>query len=247
MVKKKGLINMKNFKNGLLLCFVMCFIAFVTTGCVKYDTYIEIDKSGSATVTDTAMIVSEAVKYANANPDKRVKEINNAGDPNFTAEKVVENGYTGVKMIYHVEDLAQDDITHKDLMTIDFMTSNHESGRFIDVDKQFFKTDYDVDFFIDFSVDKKTGKKDTAFLELIKSSITIKIPVKATEDNATSVNEDEHIYTWQYNSAEPKNHILLKFSVLNMTNIFITAGVGLLILVLLLTGTIFLIHKKSKR
>ena len=224
---------MYKFKNICLLIILFC-MSFCLTGCVKYDVNITLDRNGNATITNSTMLQNEAMAYIGDELSARINEINNNAGGDVVAEKITGDGYTGIKVSYKVSDVSENDIKNDYADVIDMYKTNHNSGNIIDVKKGFFTTTYDIDSTVDFSVNPETGRRDTTFLDMLRSTLTINIPNKAGKHNATKVENNGHTYIWEYNTSAPENVIVLHYTVLNILNIALVILLSAVILAIIL-------------
>ena len=72
----------------------------------------------------------------------------------------------------------------------------------------------------------------------------LKLPYASVSNNATEVSDDERVLTWKL---DPNGDTAISFTfyILNMTHIYIVGGIGLLLLIGLITFIIILIKKKA--
>lgn len=115
--------------NKLGLCITLLTMTICLSGCVKFDTSINIDKNGNTDIEDTVMMNNEALDFVGARISKRVREINSVGNPNLKAEKVQNNRQAGVKVTYHIDNIAENKIDKEHLTTLQYYSSNHTSGK----------------------------------------------------------------------------------------------------------------------
>lgn len=229
---------MKN-KYRFFLILVIGLIVIISSGCIKMDTAINIDKKGNATINETFLVANsyweweEETDYNDSTDlDATAKKLNqdNKNIKNYNTKVIHDGEYTGLQSFYEVENISEHDIKINDT-NLNFYKPIKDNAKLIEVTKSTFYTDYNIDMI--YKADKGLEVVNTR----IKFSITI--PVKAYEHNATTVDEKTHTYTW----ISPEE-IKLKFKVLNIA-VILSIVLIIFILISLLTS-LFIFLKKYK-
>ncbi len=223
--------KIKLLLNKITLCGILFFTATCLCGCVNTDTTITIDRKGNATLEEKTLFSSEIMDYIDKELSSKISEIESRNDPNFTIEEISEDSKSGVKITEIINNIKENDISYDDLFLHEVIKTQLESERLVDVNKTFFTTSYDFNFDI-------AWKKD---VDLVKTKITINIPVKAKTHNATSIDEKKHSYTWKI--TEPEHNISLSYSTVNIGAVVVCCLPILALLILCII--VLLLNSKS--
>ena len=228
-------------KHFILLSLLIA-VSFCLTGCVKYEVNITLDRNGNAQVTDIGLISDELLEFVGDKVNPSNIEKMQEENPDVTFEKYEDEGYTGLKAMYAVKNIDKNELFKQGTIFNDYVKSNTDSDKMVNVHKGLFVTNYEIDWIVDYSISPETGKRDTDFLKAVKSKIVINIPAKAKENNATRVENDGHTYVWVYDTSTPENSIILKYSVFNILNILLC----FLLIAIFAVISILLVRKNAK-
>ena len=246
----------KYFKTFLALIMV-----FALTGCVKYNMNMEVNANKEVKLELIYAIDTSYMEQFNTNEENQDDttteaeddDTNNgvkAEDYNFLKEKgyTVEEfkeekdgkKYNGVKISKTFKSI--DDITKEEEKSIDINKLLGDKDTFDD--SQFFSkkgNTYKADLVFNF---KENGDDSMGSLgNNFDLKYSIKLPVKAKEDNATEKSADGKTLTWNLKYGE-ENKINYSFE-LNKNNTIIYIGIGVSILVVAGIATVILKKKKN--
>ena len=250
-------------KIGLMLC-----IMFLTTGCVKMNMTMEIHGNKSMELELIEAVddsILESTGSTSITDNKKELE-----DKGYTVEDYKEDNKTGYKITKHFDNI--DTVSSSE--EIDTNVSDVvESDQFFTVKKGFFKNTYQINMKsvdydslgmddamdTDVNDNEVTGIDDTtgdgtldfgddfdysSMLSGMDVAFHINLPNKAISNNATKVENNGKNLTWDLMEFKG-DKIELEFALYNMTNIYITIGIGLFLL-LILIAIIVKIVKKPK-
>ena len=228
--------EIKTVFNRITLCSIFCLTVLCLSGCVNIETNISIDRHGNAVLEEQTLLKQETLQVVNLfendfSVDNAVNKIKELNDPNITAEKFEQDNHTVIKITKKFYNIQKQDINFNELFMEDCVDTQLGSGRFVDVNKNFFTTNYNFNFNINMQED----------IEYVHPKLTLSIPVKAKKHNATSVDSQKHIYTWEIN--KPEQNVFLSYTILNIGNVLLCTFLVLLILL----GSILIISLKSKQ
>lgn len=196
-------------KNLLKLFTIMLFPVFLT-GCMNVDTEITIDKKGNATSTMKLLIREEANEFF-GDIFSNTKDFEEEGS---SVSKISEKGNVGILKTCNSTEIYKNDICAPKI----FKPKN-KNNRFISMTQTPFYTEYKLDWVASFAENPKT--KETIPEEsqkLIKSSLKINIPAKASSSNADSRNDITNSYSWNFDTTK-SNDIYLEYRIINWINI----------------------------
>ena len=238
---------------GLVASFILVFIL---TGCVKYDSTVEVKRNKKVNYTiiyafNSSMIDSMKSQYADEDDAEETddeEELDNFKiteedkrkfkENGFKVEKYEKDGYEGVKLSKswnNIDSISSDKDTVYELE--DELTGDKkEETNMFKVKKGFFKNTYTLK--IDGSSDSMSseGMDLSSMMDL---SFTLKLPKKANSNNATTVNKGGKELVWDLSKSKS---IEATFEIYNAP-FYIAIGGGILLLVVI----IIVIIKKGKK
>ncbi len=253
-------------KKGFKVLCVM-FVILLTTGCVKMEFGMNINKDKSMD-----LVITEA--FANSLLEQSGEEIFSSDelekieDNGFKISNYSDNsmkGFTFTKTIDNIDNVSSEEEIKADI-SVGLDSDKDFSDKIFTVKKGFLKNTYianltssDTD-----SVKNQVGSSsnandenydniaDDATADIDYSSMmgsmdmkfVINLPYAAKSNNATDVENDGKKLSWDLLNFEKEN-IKFEFELYNMTNIYIAGGIGALILVVVITLIIF--TKKHKK
>lgn len=214
---------MKKFLFALML---ICPVFFLT-GCIKIEENIVINDDNTANVSSAFLMDARLIEMAGGqNPFEESIEQMRAKAPEAKVENITKDGYTGVEVTNKIKNIEKDDLKP----VADEIKILNKDKRVLSVNKGFFVSTYTLNVDYDMT---NMGKGQSASMDkkqaesFMKADLNIQIPRKAKENNASSVNEEKHLYTWNLKLFE-HNKIKLVFEKYNYFNM-IAAGLGLLL------------------
>ena len=204
-------------KKAFLFVF-MPFLALFLSGCITVDEYISIDRKGNVRIEEYTKIRNEAMQMLEEGINNRIDELNSKKGSNFYMEKTVDDTNTTVKITKIIHNIQKNDIDFQDLTMSNVVKAKVDGGRFVDADKSFFQTKYDIDFDVVLAED----------INYFDTSFTIKIPVSADSCNSVSSDTKKHAY-----------NIQLSYTTINILNILLC----IIPLILLISGGVVMVLK----
>lgn len=239
-------------------------IVVLATGCVKMDVTMDIKKDKSMDLKITEAISNSLMQTKGNDSILSAKNKAKMEKEGYKVEKYSENGMTGVtvtKEYKNIDDLSDTKDVKGDL-------SLKKSGsKLFTIKKGLFKNTYiaklkssdsnSVNSQMNSSTTINDDNEDssinitnngssidyTKFMSSMDMKFKITLPYKPISNNATEVSKDGKTLTWDL--LKHKGSIEFKFSLYNMTCIYICVGVGI-ILVAAVVVTIVLLNKKKK-
>lgn len=240
---------MKRFK----LLFVLAVAMFLMTGCVRYNTTMEVRSNKSM---DFKIVYAMDVSSLGVSSDDSTSSstLTDAQKADFEKKgyKVLDykqDNYKGVELIYSVDNI---DKVSKDgefsLGLNDMINEDSDKNTFFQIKKGFLKNTYiaNYDFKASDSSSSTSDPETTAAMnEMVKSmdlKFTVKLPSTAKSNNATTV--DGNTYTWDL-TKESTTNLKFEFEMWNITNVCFLAG-GVLFGIILVVVIIVAATKKKK-
>lgn len=243
------------------LCFLM--VIFISTGCVKMDMSMSINKDKSMELSITEAVLSSLVTSDSSFiSDDDLDRIKKEG---FAAEEYSDGnmtGYTFKKSIKNIDDVSTtESITGN--IGVGLGDDKAEDDNLFTVKKGLFKNKYtaklkssDTDY-----ANNEVNSNESDSYDESDSSISlgdlnysslmnpdmkfrVSLPYKALSSNATAVSDDGKSLTWDFLKLNGDN-ISFEFELYNMTNIYIAGAVLLFLIVLIIL--IFINKNKGKK
>lgn len=227
---------------------------FLMTGCVKYNTTMEVKKDKSMDFTiiyamDTSSL-GDLQEDDSSNETLTAEQKAEFEKKGYKIEEYSEGNYKGVKLVYSVKNI--DDVSKEgdfNLTLSDMIKEDSDKNTFFAIKKDFLKNTYKANYNFEV-VDKNDEDYDPSYDATYKQMLpsmdlkfVVTLPDKAKSNNATSVNSNT--YTWELNK-DLSTNINFEFEMYNMTNIILVAGIAILLFVIILVIIILLATKKKK-
>ena len=242
----------------LLLVSVLTLL----TGCVKFNATMDIKKDKSMDFSiiyafDTSLFGSQELLEES---DK--KELESQG---FIVEDYSQNnmkGFTIKKNISNIDDVSSTSDTNYDMSGL--LNNSTDNNYFFKVKKGILKNTYiakfkfdakESDLNTDESNDTSSGvTNDSDSIDMddldlssmtsnLDLSFNVKLPYSSISSNATTKNNDGKELTWNLSSSQ-EEMIEFEFELYNMTNIYIGAGITLVLLIIII---ISILNKKKNK
>lgn len=206
---------------------ITLLILLVTTGCTKYTYNIEIDRKNNLNITTIKAVNKQSLEAYNPKAltiftneiEKKIAELNNN---NYDAKKYSDDIYEGIEYSQKIE---YEKLSKKDLPQ-GFKPLNNKPINFY---KGLIRDTYEINWLYDI---KKTIIHDTQndYLQNFEINykalkpeileLTIKLPYKALEHNATEV-IDKKVYKWKLNPYG-ESKIYIAYEKTDYANVMIT-------------------------
>ena len=212
-------------KNKLLIVMMICLFCF--TGCMRFNTTIQIKSNGKADVSMLIAAKSDAGSGQNATDS--YDDLKNKG---WEVESYNEDGYVGMlctKKNLELEDLGEQmGTSEEDTMIMD---SND-----FKITKKGLVYSFDWDY---------QGADEEADSEYVKSienaggymTFTLKVPMKAKSSNATTVSDGGRTLEWNLLALKPEEGIHAEFVVINWP-IVIAIIIGIVLIIAIIVTLI---------
>ena len=261
---------MKKAKSFVLLMIM----AFLFTGCVKFNTNIEIKKNKSMDMAVIYAVNSSLLSYMDnegkilSDDDKKELE-----DEGFTIENYSDDTFTGYKLLKNVKNIddvsAANDINYSISGLLDDYNANDK--KMFKVEKGLFKNTYyanikfdasdsnlddndpssDKDFDInDNNFDDGYGLPEMDFSNMaglagnMDLSFKVDLPYKAISNNASSVDNDAKTLTWNLSATNASN-IEFSFYLYNWNTILVLGGIVMATIILVVLLALALSKKSN--
>lgn len=251
-------------KKNIKLTTLLILLVISLTGCVKFNSTMEIKKDKSIDYTviyafDKSLFGNQEILTSD---DK--KELENKG---FTVSNYVDGNMKGFKVSKNIKNI--DDVSSTNDATYDLsglLDSSKSESKVFKVKKGFLKNTYTASFKFDssdsdlnnstsndttidndFTMDDNNTTTNSDFdLSNINTnmdlSFNVKLPYKAISSNATTKKNDDKELSWNLSSTG-EDKIEFSFALYNMTNIYICGGV---IVLLIITVIVSILNKGKK-
>lgn len=245
-------------KKNIKLTTLLILLVISLTGCVKFNSTMEIKKDKSMDYTviyafDKSLFGDQEILTSD---DK--KELENKG---FTVSNYVDGNMTGFKVSKNIKNI--DDVSSVNDATYDLsglLDSSKSESKVFKLKKGFLKNTYTASFKFDssdsdlndstnndtttdddFTLDNDTTTDSNFDFSNVNTnmdlSFTVKLPYKAISSNATTKNNDDKDLSWNLSSTG-EDKIEFSFALYNMTNIYICAGVVILLIIIVIVSSL---------
>lgn len=210
-------------KKNVFLILSFLFI-LITTGCVREDFTVNINKDKSMSVVITTTVEEET---GNRLFTKEV--INNLENNGFFVEKVSEEfddkqyvQYILTRIVKNIDEISEVGEVVVNIKNNTLKNKDNFSKSIFSIDKGFFKNKYEANFiYKDFNYELD---ENNLYLEF-----HVNLPYSAISSNATSASSDNTTLTWDLLSLKDKT-IEFEFELYNLTTIYYM--VGLIVIVI---------------
>lgn len=248
-------------KKNIKLTTLLILLVISLTGCVKFNSTMEIKKDKSMDYTviyafDKSLFGDQEILTSD---DK--KELENKG---FTVSNYVDGNMKGFKVSKNIKNI--DDVSSTNDATYDLsglLDSSKSESKVFKFKKGFLKNTYtasfkfdsadsdlndstsddttvDDDFILDNDTTTDSTDSDFDFSNVntdMDLSFNVKLPYKAISSNATTKNNDDKDLSWNLSSTG-EDKIEFSFALYNMTNIYICAGVIILLIIIVIVSSL---------
>ncbi len=258
---------MKKIKSLILLCV----LAVMSTGCVKFNANIDIKKDKSMDFSILYAVNTSLLGDQASLEDADISEIEKQG---FHVEKYSENnmeGFTISKKVNNIDLISSTEDTEYDLSGM--LQNDSEKNYIFKVKKGLLKNTYTAKFKFDASdsdlsdieeeynadddLSWDSEEDDTNFdtsslsdfdissmMSNLDLSFNVSLPYSAKSNNATSTENDNKKLSWSFMSSG-QNTAEFEFELYNIENIFLIGGA--IIIVLIIAIILFMKRKKSNK
>lgn len=248
-------------KKNIKLTLLLILLVISLTGCVKFNSTMEIKKNKSMDYTviyafDKSLFGNQEILSSD---DKKELE-----DKGFKVSNYVDGSMTGFKVSKNIKNI--DSVSSINNSTYDLsglLDSSKSENKIFKLKKGLFKNTYIASFKFDstdgdlnnstndttidndFSISNDTtSDSDFDFSNIntnMDLSFNVKLPYKAISSNATTKSNNDKNLSWNLSSTGEDN-IEFSFSLYNMTTIYISVGVILLLIIIII---VILLKKKK--
>lgn len=227
-------------------------ILFLLNGCVKTTTTQTINKDKSVNF-ETIVLISNKFNYkeelAKINQTELTKD-------KYIISEVDEDRYKGIKISKQYKNIdAISSEKGNEVILSDLLKGKMDDTIMFKVNKSFFKNEYTANMKYKLRSEiynyesKNPIESSNEIISLqgeMKYKYIVKLPYEALSNNANIVSKDGKTLTWTL-TANDDSEINYSFTLLNLKNIYIVAGIGLIILLAIIILVIVLISKMRKR
>ena len=232
---------MKKLKYLILVVVFM----FVCTGCVQFNTSMDIKKDKSMDFTMIYALDSTYFGNKQSVNKKNQKELKEKG---YKIKDYAKDKMKGVKITKHFKNIDEISSDKNVKYSLSGLTEGKNKDEYVfKVKKGLFKNHYIAKF--DFNMGDSSASNGStnmnSYLSSMDLSYNVTLPYKAIKNNATKVNKNKTKLTWDL-TKNTKDKIEFEFELYNTTNIIIFSVIG----VLLVAGIVFaivMIVKNSKK
>ena len=230
---------MKKFLGAIIFVLML----FMFTGCIRFNTTIEVKKNGKA---DVSMIYAAYDSGDGSSSSDDEEDINKLKAEGWEVETYNEDGYKGYKCIKKNVDFV-------DLSKGLGGDENNEAG--IDYDSLSVKKngmtyvfDWDIMGSSDDSEDADDAETDQ-YKDYIKQyngylTFVLKLPFKPKASNATEVSEDGKTLTWDLLEMKKGDKIHVEFSLINLP-LIIGCVVAVIVIIAVVVILLVVLQKKN--
>ncbi len=218
--------------------FLLLFVLLMLSGCVKSTTTMKIGKTKSINF-ETNFLVSTDLDSGNVLDKINQKDLISKG---YNISTIKDEGYSGVKISKRFLNIDRVSKEKADKVVLsDLLKGTMDDSVLFKVEKSFFKNTYYGSFDyrtrseihnnggdeVDMTSDKMISLDGEMFFKFI-----LEVPYGTVKNNANEVSDDGKTLTWVLNRSQDTN-INFVFTLYNLTNVYIVAGISLFGLIVL--------------
>ena len=197
------------------------FAVLVLTGCVKYNTKMEIKNDNSVELTMTYSIQSNLKNSDGSNIKLNIKNYKFLEKNGFSTKKINESLSNGNKIsgiIIYKKFKSLEDMSTNEKFNVDFIKIFQDEDPTFDYDKFFYKKDgkYNASFIFDFmsninisieDISEDISDANNSISNKFDLKYSISFPEHVTEisSNATKTSDDGHELTWDLDFEKANN------------------------------------------
>lgn len=249
---------------------MILMITLLTTGCVKMDINMSINKDKSMDFILIEAFNQQLLQQAGAGDEVTFKEedLEDARKQGFKVEEYKDSSMVGYKFSKEFKNI--DDISTDEEITSDLNTTTKEGSdsKLFTVKKGIFKNVYSANFTssesdeINEQTDEVTGTDTTtnpdssleglegfdyeSLMSGMEMKFSVSVPYNALSNNATTVEDDGKTLIWDLMNLKNQDTMHFEFELYNMTNIYIAIAISGVILLGLITLVVAIIIRSSK-
>ncbi len=230
----------------LLFVFI---IMFLLTGCMKANFNMTINKDKSMNLDIIYAFNDSLIEQDGSSVDFN-DESENFKKAGFTVTGYKKDGMTGIEAIKKFKNIDEISSNKDVIFDLNSIRDGNKVKEIFKVKKGIFKNHYYATTKADTSAATKGNnqrqlrEEDSNDLTADYSSMmsgmdltfVVNVPYKAINNNATSVENDGKTLKWDLTKV--KGDMTFEFSLLNLTNIYIAGGIGLVIIIIVLSSII---------
>lgn len=226
-----------------LKVFMIAAFIFVSTGCMKMNVEMEITKDKKMNLSIIQAVEKSSIEELSDIIDD--SEIAEYEDNGFYVQKYSEDtkvGFQLTKTFQNIDDISTEFTIDGKVTTESLMQKDKP---IFTIKKGFFKNTYVANFNTSSLIDTNIETDDSISIsnDSMDLEFEVKLPYKAISHNATNVNANGTDLIW--NLAKTSD-VSFEFELYNMTNIYIVGGVGILVLILIISTIVRMINSKPK-
>jgi len=179
---------------GLIVTLLITLV--MLTGCVNVNYEVKVNKNGSGDISYVYAFKKESIKSFNANIEDMLSSMKKQAEDNgYKTESYEDDEYIGFKSIKHLNNLTED-FSLQEAFGEEYVKEDEEKkDNNIKIKNNLFKTTISQNAEIDL-----TKMKDVA--TIVTMNYTVKLPVKASSNNATEVSKTGKELTWNLTGGE---------------------------------------------
>ena len=228
---------MKKFK--ALLVFMLC--ALCLTGCVRFNTTVTVKRNGKLDVSMLyAMVDMSDYGYDTAKIAGEQKQ--EYIDKGWDVEDYDQDGFSGFVV-------SKKNISPSELSSSmeDAQSELTQTGDSLKVTREGFKYIFDWKVFDEDQSDQIDSYKSIFGMSGGYMKLTVNLPVKPSDSNATSVSNDGKTLEWDLLNLGPDNTIHVEFSLINFWMIIMVFMAIFSTIVIIIVATLIIKERKRNR
>ncbi len=227
---------------------LLMFVLLMLSGCVKSTTTMKINPNKSINF-ETDLLTSDELENASVLDRINQEKVISNG---YNISTIKDNGYSGIKVTKRYRNIDKVSKEKADTVIIsNLLKGNMDDSTLFSVSKSFFQNTYEANFSyklrseifanggddVDLSSDKMITLESESYYKFI-----LEVPYGTIQNNANEVSEDGKTLTWNLHKSQDTN-IKFTFTLYNLVNIYIVAGISIALFVLILIIVIKYIKK----
>lgn len=230
-------------KKNFILMITILLLVFLSTGCVKSETAIDINKDKSVNLTITYLLsdnLENVNEYANSKEDFGYLEKKGYEVTDYTLGDMF-----GIKVTKTFNNI--DDISVKENVTVqlsNFLNDSFDDSKIFSIEKGFFKNIYHATFIYDLREDSLIDY--SSLIDQFKVSYRVNLPSKSINNNADIVSDNNLELTWNANYGKLTT-VNYEFQIFNTVNVIMFVFASLIVVMLLIFIIYMLLRRRKMR
>lgn len=225
-------------KKTIGLIIVLLIVLLTLTGCVNVNYEVEVNKDGSGEISYIYVFSKESLESLQVSAEDMVSSMKEQAEKSEYITEVYEDDKTaGFKASKHINDLSKDFSIQEAFGEEYVKESEDEKDNRVIIKNNLFKTTISQNAEIDL-----TKMKDIA--TIVTMNYTVKLPIKASSNNASEVSKNGKELTWNLTGGEINK---IEYTAVGINLLPIVLIIVVLAIVAFIVYYLLVLRRKTKK